>query len=314
MFDRWHVAKALFLPAFLLITGCQSLQTHLSDEPAEVIAKGQSANQSESIAGSASSQARDPDAPLDLWARIRQSYSLGNHDHERIDYELKRYAGKNGFFKRIAERADPYLFLIVEEMERNGIPGEVALLPIVESAFKPFAYSHGRASGLWQFISATGLRYGMKQSWWYDGRRDVLASTQGAAKYLNTLKDHFDGNWLLALASYNTGEYRVLREMKKNRQAGKPTDFWNLDLPRETEAYVPRLLAMAKIIADPAKYGIDLPPISNEPKLAVVETGGQLDLAIAADMAGISLDELYRLNPGFNRWATDPDGPHRLLV
>jgi membrane-bound lytic murein transglycosylase D len=194
------------------------------------------------------------------------------------------------------------------------MPIEMALLPVVESAFDPFAYSHGRASGMWQFVPATGERFGMKQNWWYDGRRDVISSTQGAIKYLKYLNKFFDGDWMLALAAYNSGEGRVRNAVRKNKRLGKPTDFWSLDLPKETRAYVPKLLALADIIKRPEDFNLSLYTIENKSVLSQVDIKSQLDLAKAATLAGLSLAELQRLNPGFNRWATDPNGPHRLLL
>ena len=198
-------------------------------------------------------------------------------------------------------------------MER-GVPGEIVLLPVVESAFQPFAYSPGRAAGIWQFIPSTGRLFKLKQNWWYDGRRDIVASTRAAFELLQRLQRKFDGDWLLALAAYNSGGGTVSRAIRKNRKRGRPTDFWSLDLPRETRAYVPRLLAISRIVADPQAFDVHLEPFPYEPFFAEVDIGSQLDLALAADMAGITIEELYRLNPGFNRWATDPDGPHRLLL
>jgi len=255
-----------------------------------------------------------PPPPTDMWERLRRSFTLQGYDHARVTPHLEWYARHPDYLDRVAERAEPFLHLIAEEVERRGMPGEIALLPVVESAFQPFAYSHGRAAGMWQFIPGTGRRYGLKQNWWYDGRRDVLASTHAALDYLEDLHERFDGDWLLALAAYNSGEGTVERAVRRNRARGIPTTFWYLDLPRETESYAPKLLAIAAIVADPEKYGIALRPIANEPRLAVIDVGSQIDLAMAADLAGIELEDLYRLNPGFNRWATDPDGPHRLLV
>ncbi len=206
------------------------------------------------------------------------------------------------------------MYYIVDELEKAGIPTEIALLPIVESGFDPFGYSHGRASGPWQFIPSTGQMYGLDQTWWYDGRRDIIGSTQAAIAYLTRLHKMFDGDWLHALASYNSGEGTVRRAIRKNQKAGKPTDFWSLDLPRETRAYVPKLIALAKIIKNPEKYNYSTYFIPNKPYFDVVNIGGQLDLAQAAEMAGVSIDEVYLLNPGFNQWATSPDGPHRLLM
>ena len=215
---------------------------------------------------------------------------------------------------RVAKRAEPFLYLIVEQIEEADMPLDLALLPIVESAFDPFAYSHGRAAGMWQFIPGTGKRFGMKQTWWYDGRRDVVQSTEGAIKYLNYLLKYFDGNWLHALAAYNSGEGRVAKAIRKNKRAGKSTDFWSLDLPKETRAYVPKLLALVDILKKHEEYNFEWPVIANEPVTQPVDIGTQIDLALAADMAGLSLEALHALNPGFNRWATDPDGPHRLIL
>ena len=249
-----------------------------------------------------------------LLGRVAAQFALPDHQHPRALSERTWLVDRPDYLVRVVERARPYLHLIVEEIERRGMPGEIALLPVVESAFQPFAYSHGRAAGLWQFIPSTGRIYGLKQNWWYDGRRDVKAATLAALDYLEKLAADFDGDWLLALASYNAGEGRVMRAVEKNRRAGKPTDYWSLDLPRETRGYVPKLLAVSDVFTRPGAFGIDLPTIPDAPALAEVETGGQIDLARAADLAGMSVEDLYRLNPGFNRWATDPDGPHTLLL
>lgn len=224
------------------------------------------------------------------------------------------YLRHPAYMQRVSKRARPFLYYIVEQLEAHDMPLEIALLPIVESAFDPFAYSHGRASGMWQFIPGTGKNYGMKQTWWYDGRRDVIASTQGAIDYLTRLHKLFDGNWLHALAAYNSGEGRVMRAIRSNKKRGKPTDFWSLNLPRETEAYVPKLLALADILAKQEEYDFSWPVIENQAVIDIVDVGSQIDLAKAASMAGLTTKELHALNPGYNRWATDPDGPHRLVV
>ena len=194
------------------------------------------------------------------------------------------------------------------------MPLELALLPIVESAFQPFAYSPMEAAGLWQFIPSTGRLYGLKQGWWYDARRDVVASTRAALDYLSKLSQDFDGDWLLAAAAYNWGEGNVMRSAARNRARGKPADVWSLRLPRETRAYVSRLLAVAAIVAEPDRHGVVLAPIADRVYFRQVDLDGQMDLGVAASLAGITLDEIHQLNPGFNRWATDPDGPHRLLL
>lgn len=252
----------------------------------------------------------------DLWQRIRHGFTLNTDslNNRRINNHVKWYTRNKTYMKRVSTRAQKYMYHIVGELEAQNLPLELALLPIVESAFDPFAYSHGRASGIWQFIPATGRLYGLKQNWWYDGRRDVVAATTAAAKYLKYLNRRFKGDWLLALAAYNTGEGNVQKAINRNKRKGRPTDFWSLKLPRETRAYVPQLIALAKIVSDTETYNIDLAFIPNEPYFETVNIGSQLDLAQAARLADITMDELYALNPGFNRWATAPDGPHALNI
>ena len=251
----------------------------------------------------------------DLWVRLRKGFKLDLElDNKRIAAQLNWYKRNPDYLNRTFSRASYYLHHIVNEIEKRGLPMELALLPLVESAFDPFAYSHGRASGLWQFIPGTGKMYGLHQNWWYDGRRDVIASTKAALDYLSYLNKRFDGDWLHALASYNSGSGRVGKAIKKNRKKGRKTDFWSLKLPRETKAYVPKLLAIAKLAANPSAYGITLKPIPDEAYFKVVPLDSQIDLAQAASMANIEIKELYKLNPGFNQWATAPLGPHRLLI
>ena len=207
-----------------------------------------------------------------------------------------------------------YLHYIIAQLNERNMPLELALLPVVESAFEPYAYSRARASGLWQFIPGTGSRYGLKQDWWYDGRRDVVASTRAALDYLQSLHDEFNGDWLLAIAAYNCGEGNVQHAVNRNQRAGRPIDFWHLKLPTETRAYVPKLLAMRRIVADPANFGLEFSQIPDEPYFTPVATGGQIDLQVVAEITGISKEDLYELNPAFHRFATDPTGPHSLLV
>lgn len=251
---------------------------------------------------------------LSVWNRLRAGFKLEYADNSRIESHRDWYARNPTYMSRVSERAMRYMYAIVEKLEERDMPLELALLPIVESAFDPFAYSHGRASGMWQFIPATGLHYGLKQNWWYDGRRDIEASTNAALDYLSTLHGYFNDDWLLALAAYNTGQGNLRKAIRRNQQAGKPTDFWSLDLPRETRAYVPQLLALSQLVAEPEKYKTILNPIPNQPYYDVVDIESQIDLAKAAELAGMDIEDLYLLNPAFNRWATDPSGPHRLLI
>lgn len=252
--------------------------------------------------------------PGDVWQRLRSKFSLPPQNNRRLDQQLRWYIKHPAYMKRVSERAAPYLHYIAETAEKMNIPSEIALLPIVESAFKPFAYSHGRASGIWQFIPATGKRFGLKQNWWYDGRRDVYASTIAAYKLLTKLQKQFKGDWLLALAAYNSGERNVHRAIRRNKRRGKPTDFWHLKLPPETRAYVPKLLALKRIIADPASYNVSLTKIENTPYFEKVDTKSQIDLARIAELSELPLDDIYKLNPAFNRWATSPTGPHYILL
>jgi membrane-bound lytic murein transglycosylase D len=250
----------------------------------------------------------------DLFDRLRAGFALDEVQEPAIDDQLAWLQRNSDYLERVFQRAQRYMYHIVTEVEARGMPLEFALLPVVESAYEPFAYSSGRAAGLWQFIPGTGVRFGLKRDWWYDGRRDVIESTRAALDYLQALHDQFDGDWLLAIAAYNVGELTVQREVDLNRAAGRPVDFWHLKLPAETRAYVPKLLAMKRLMAEPERYGLEFAPIPNEPYFAVIDTDSQIDLKIAARLAGTSFDELVALNPGYNRWATDPDGPHRLLV
>jgi len=251
----------------------------------------------------------------DIWPRVRQGFDIADiTDNPRLTAELNWYARHQNYINRVVERAEPFIHFVLSETEKRNLPTELVLLPIVESAYQAFAYSHGRAAGIWQFIPSTGKIYGLKQNWWYDGRRDVYASTMAALKYLENLNREFKGNWLHALAAYNSGSGTVRRAIRTNERRGKPTDFWNLDLPKETRAYVPKLLALKRLVNEPEKYGITLNCIQDIPYFQVVDTKSQLDLAMAAEMADLELDELYQLNPAFNHWATDPYGPHHLLI
>lgn len=255
-----------------------------------------------------------PAEPYDLLTKLRFGFSLDYEDNKRIAAERNWFVRHPDYLARVFTRAQRYLPYIAAEIERRGLPLELALLPIVESAYDPFAYSHGRAAGLWQMIPGTARRFGIKQNWWYDGRRDVVDSTRAALDYLEYLYKLNDGDWLNAIASYNSGEGNVLRSVKRNRKAGKPEDFWNLRLPRETRMYVPKLLALVDIVENPEVYNLALPAVLDEPQFVVADIGSQLDLALAAELAGVDVDTVYAYNPGYNRWSTDPAGPHRLVL
>lgn len=300
----------------LFIAGCASVPpespTQAGTEPTPT---APTTTEATDTAGRDTSPVATPPEPItDVWERIRRGYAIPGHDNDRVNAQLQAYAEMGEYWERVSKRAEPYLFHIVEELDARDMPMELALLPIVESAFRPFAYSHGRAAGIWQFIPATGRHYGLEQNWWYDGRRDVIAATDAALTYLAYLNELFEGDWLLALAAYNGGQGTVMRAQQRNAAAGLPTDYWSLDLPRETMGYVPKLLAISEIIMQAEDYGIALHPVPNQPTVMPVELDHQVDLALAAELAGIDMETLYRLNPGYNRWATAPGGPHRLLL
>ncbi len=325
--------KYIFFPLSLLLIGCQSTQLAKESEPyqeSNLLVNDTIALPSEISQALLADETADVIHPVadveiklsqddiyvanNIWADIRSQFTFTIPENKRLIAQRNWYVKHPNYLDRVAKRAEPFLYYIVEELKANGIPVEIALLPIVESAFDPFAYSHGRASGMWQFVPDTGKRFGMKQNWWYDGRRDIIASTQGAIQYLKYLNKYFDGDWLLALAAYNSGEGRVRRAIKNNARKNKPTDFWSLDLPKETRNYVPKLLALVDIIQRPSDFDITLYEIENKAVISPVNIQSQIDLAKAAELADLPLAVLQRLNPGFNRWSTDPDGPHRLLL
>ena len=266
------------------------------------------------LAGYTPVAAVHPRPSSDLLGRLRGGFDLPLDVNPRVQSELNWFVRHPDYLDRVFGRAQRFLPYIADEIEARGLPLELALLPVVESAYDPFAYSHGRAAGLWQIIPGTARRFGIRQNWWYDGRRDVVDSTRGALEYLAYLHELMDGDWMLAIASYNSGEGNVMKAVKRNRAASRPTDFWSLSLSRETSAYVPRLMALVAIVSDPESFGLTLPDLVNEPQFTSTDIGGQLDLALAAELAGLDLDTLYAYNAGFNRWATDPAGPHRLQL
>jgi len=249
------------------------------------------------------------------WYRLQQGMQLSAVSNPRVSAQMKWFLEHPGYMQRVMERARPILPFVLDELERRNLPTELALLPIVESAYQAFAYSHGRASGMWQIIPSTGRFLGLKQNWWYDGRRDIIESTHAAITYLESLAKQFDGDWELALAGYNAGPGKIRSAVRYNKKRKRPTDFWHLTkIRKETRDYVPKMFALKELFANPEKYQLDLVPINNQVSYEIVELDGQIDLALAAELAGITVNQLYQLNPAFNRWATAPDGPHRLLL
>lgn len=295
---------------FTVLAGCQSVST-LPTKPSPVVQ--QPLVQSESHSD-ISTDIEQTQTTIDVWDRLRLGLDMPVPEKKLVKQYKNWYLKHQRHILRVTERAHPYMYMIVDELEKRNLPLELALLPFVESSFDPFAYSHGSASGLWQFTSPMARHFGLKIDWWYDGRRDVYASTIAALDFLEYLYKKTNQNWLYAIAAYNTGEGRVLRAVRKNKRKGKPTDFWSLDLPTETERYVPQLLALADIIKNSEKYGIKLSDIPNEQQISVLKVDHQMDLAVAAKYAGLTTKELHQYNPGYNRWATGPEGPHTFVL
>jgi len=256
----------------------------------------------------------DPRSYDNLWDRLFDRFDLPAVDHPDVDREFNWFLNHPTYIERVQSRAEPFLYSIVKQLEKQNLPGELALLPVIESAFQPHVVSPAHAAGIWQFIPATGRHYGLKTSHSYDGRRDIYASTRAAIKYLKKLRNDFNGDWLLAIAGYNCGEGAVSRAIQRNLARGLPTDFWSLDLPQETRSYVPRLLAVARLFSDSEQYGVELRPIPNQALYKTVKMNDQVDLALAANAADISLDRLLELNPGFKRQQVDLDGSYRLFI
>ena len=243
----------------------------------------------------------------DLWDRIRNGFAMADLESPLVGVRERWYASQPEYLKRMIERSKLYLYYIVEEVEKRGMPTEIALLPMVESAFNPMAYSRSHASGLWQFIPSTGKTFKLSQNWWADSRRDVVASTNAALDYLQALYE-LHGDWHLALASYNYGENGVARAIERNRAKGLPTDYLSLKMPPETRGYVPKLQALKNIISNPEAFGASFEPIPNEPYFVSVPTPSAIDIRLAATFAEMSVDELIALNPALNRPMIS--GPH----
>ncbi len=234
---------------------------------------------------------------------------------KRVRHWIDFYRGHTRMLRKDLERAKLFLWQIVQAIHERGLPMELALLPEVESGYNPMAICDGsRATGLWQMMAATAKRFHLRRDWWYDGRRDIVRSTHAALDYLQYLNEMFHGNWTLTMAAYNAGGGAVQRAMEHNAQRGRPTDFWHLNLPKQTERYVPKVLALAALIEKPAVYGIRLPSMPNAPQLKTVKLLGPISLKKAASLSGISTHALRDLNPGFRRSATAPHGADRLLL
>lgn len=301
--------RPLLLVAAMTLGGCQVHDTRDTDADAD---NASNADQQHAVDWTPTPLPQRPD---DVWERIREGFQLQGEIgvNPRIERQRLWYASRPAVIESAGKRSSPYLHFVVERLDERDMPMELALLPIIESSYNPLAYSRSHAAGLWQFIPSTGRHFNLRQTNWYDGRRDIMASTNAAMNYLTRLHDMFNGDWLLALAAYNAGEGTVSRAIERNQKLGLPTDYWNLPLPKETQEYVPKLLAVAQIVTSPQAYGVDLNPIANEPYFEVVAFKPRMDLSSIAEMAEVDEDELFQLNPAFKKGVTI-DGPQHLLV
>lgn len=236
--------------------------------------------------------------PRDLWERIRRDLRWQDNHSPRIDKARQDYLRQPNYLPTVAERADFYLYYIVEEVQKRDMPIEIALLPLVESGLDPFASSPSGAAGLWQIMPETGIHLGLEQDKYYDGRHAVLDSTTVALDYLQTLYREFDEDWLLAVAAYNTGAGNIAKAQEINQAKGLGTDYWSLKLPAKNNDYVAKLIALAQIVADPEQYDVKIPAVENAPSFEVADTEGLLELSLAAELAGVDMETLRALNPG----------------
>ena len=290
--------RSLLLIIVLVLSGCQSLV----------------GNNNLAIFEADNLDAINYSDDSDLWRVIADRQEIIVENNPRIKSHIDWISQRPDYLASISKRAEPFLYLVVSELEKEEVPIEIALLPIVESDYYPFSYSHGTATGIWQFIPSTGRMYGLDEDWWHEDRRDVLASTKAAVRYLKDLNRMFDGDWLLSIAAYNAGPGRVQRAIDKNRNQGKRTDYWSLDLPKETEKYVPKLLALGKVLKNPERFNQKLIKIENKPYLEPINLESQFDLALIAQWTNLSIDEIYSFNPGLKRWATPEALPYTILL
>ena len=295
--------------AALLLHGCAGLQT-APDRGGDTNARDHGIGTLPAISDREHGEAEPQD---NLWRAVTMRFDLPVPDNKRIDAEVARYARHPEYLEEVSRRAEPYLYMIVQKLEAADLPLELTLLPIVESAYLPQALSSSSAAGIWQFIPSTGDHFGLERDAYYDGRRDIEASTDAAVAYFSQLRGLFDNDWPTVIASYNGGQGTLLDAIRYNRERGRPTDFWSLThLRQETKDYPARLFALVRIFSQPEKFGFTPHVIDNEPKLAEVELDRSVDLVKLADLTGMDHDELYRLNPGFDRSVTGKD--RRLLV
>lgn len=304
-------AKAILFASVLLV-GCQA-----SNKDASQSASNQNPPSANSLAAAGDLDwlmGPDGQTERELWQVVSEGLEMDIPDNERIREQKEYYLNNKRYLQNVTLRAEPYMYWIISQIKERQLPMELVLLPIVESAFNPHATSSASAAGIWQFIPTTGRYYGLKQDKWYDGRRDVAESTTAALDMLERLNIMFEGDWLQAIAAYNCGEGRVLRAIKENEAKGLPTDYWSLNLPRETQLYVPKLLALTDMVKHNERYALSLPSSNLDRALTRVEVGQQIELAQAAKMSGVPLTKLQTYNAGYKHNVTSPDGPHAIML
>lgn len=255
-----------------------------------------------------------PSVPeADLWQRLRNGMKLADLDSPLVERQTRWFLNNRAFLETSFTRSRRYLHHVIEAIEARGMPSELALLPVIESAYDPRATSPQQASGIWQFIPSTGKVFGLKQNGWYDGRKDVVTATTAALDYLAKLQDMF-GSWEIALAAYNCGEGCVTRAIQRNRILGRPTDYRSLDLPAETRNYVPRLLAVRNLVREPERFGLQLESLPNQPYFQLINLPYPIEARAAAKLAGMDMDELLALNPGFRRHVLHTESQSQLAL
>ena len=293
----------LLIAGMLILSGCSNNlkkdEAGTAGSPGNVVYGDDWDFDTQSTATQSPHKITPPASDILIWQQLIDGFQLGEVQHPSIEKEIRQYSQRTDSLHRQLAQARPYLFYLLQEIEKYNMPTEIALLPGIESGYRGNVYSRNGAAGIWQFMPTTGTYFGLKQDAWYDARQDFPQATDAALLYLRKLHKRFDNDWLLAIASYNAGGGTVARAIRKNMDQDKPIDFWSLDLPAETETYVPRLLALAKLVGHAEQYGLKLPDIDYQAHFAKVRINKQLDLKMAAQLAGMSTEELLQLNPGF---------------
>lgn len=308
----------------VLITSCSSIVNTrvIEPKPTPAITPLTKNNTENTTAGVDPSVLMDEDMPVvasssdgDLWASLRGDFKMEHNDYNpAVQEEIQWYENHQKRLNQALTNSAPYLYYIYQQVQARHLPGEYVLLPIMESAYDPFATSYAGATGLWQLMPETANGFGLTHNYWYDGSRDVYASTQAALNYISYLGGFFNGDWDLATAAYNSGEGTVQRAIQINASRGQQTDFWHLPLPRQTEQYVPELLALAIIIDDPSRYGVTLPAIKNGPYFTAVSVDTEIDMSHIAQLSDTNVNDLVQLNSGYSHDVTDPHMLNRILL